>query len=148
MYSGGEGPGESYVPGDEITLGVAFTSDSKITSVEVVYAHPIHRWITLTLEGSAELMEGSPISGKDKRIRATVSGVVEEHHTPGIYTIARVVFYTSTGRSFPYDREKVRTGLGRLDEDLVIPGRWPDLSISREFGEIEDVAVELEPKDG
>ena len=40
MYSGGEGPGESYVPGDEITLGVAFTSDSKITSVEVVYAHP------------------------------------------------------------------------------------------------------------
>jgi hypothetical protein len=145
VYSGDEGPGESYAPGDEITLGVAFNSDSKITSVEVVYAHPIHRWITLTVKGSAELMEGSPTFGGDKRSRATVSGVVEEHHTPGIYTLARVGFYTFTGRSFPYDREKTRTGLG--NEGRLLPGRRPDLSIVLEHGEVSDLIAELEPKD-
>ena len=79
-------PAGNYYPGDEISLGVAFSSDAKITSVEVVYTHPLHRWIMLALEGSAEPMGGGPISAPEKRHVVAVSGVVEEHHAPGIHS--------------------------------------------------------------
>jgi hypothetical protein len=145
VSGGGEGPAAEYYPGDEINLRVAFSTDSKITAIEVVYAHPSYRWITLTLEGGAEPQE---VGGKggDKRYEATVSGVVEEHHAPGIYSVAGVVFYTFTGRSFAYDRENPRLREDLIEEGVTLPGRWPELGIGRVHREVFDVSVELEPE--
>ena len=56
--------------------------------------------------------------------------------------MTRVVFYTFTGRSIAYDHE--RTGL--RGEGQTLPGRWPELAINRDHGDVFDVIVELEPE--
>jgi hypothetical protein len=138
VSGGGEAPAAGYCPGDEVRLRVTFSTDSNITAVEVVYAHPIYEWITLPLEGTPELVEGT--TGRAKRYEVTVSGVVEEHHAPAIYGAARVVLYTFTGRAAAYDRRE--TGL--RGEGYTLPGRWPELSINPDYQEMFDVRVEID----
>jgi hypothetical protein len=92
-----------YVSGDEVKIRLAITSASHIHSIEVIYSHPDYPWITLILEGTAELEEGSRTSGPRKRFVATVSGVMESHHALGVYEVARVLFYTFDG-TIIYDR--------------------------------------------
>jgi hypothetical protein len=160
MGGASEAPAGTYYPGDEISLRVAFTSALKITAVEVVYAHPIRHWMAVGAMGGtsakkfaspaqmvgseAELEGAGPASGPNKRFVAIVSGVVEDHHLEGNYVVARVLLYTFSGRTIAYNR---RGATPRGNDDILIPGRWPELSINQEYDpEVLDVSVDLEPE--
>jgi hypothetical protein len=147
-------PPVEYFPGDEIRIRVAITSSSNIHAVEVIYAHPEYPWITLTLEGTAELEENSHTYGSRKRFVAVVSGVPEWHHIGAVYDVARVVFYTFNGFPITYDREE--EGIhdvelrGQDEEDDQgtpeyegIPGSWPTLAINSEPLIVLDVDTEI-----
>lgn len=146
-------PPTEYFPGDEIRIRVAITSSTNIHAVEIIYAHPGYPWITLTLEGSADLEETSHTYGSRKRFVAVVSGVPEDHHEPGVYEVVRIMFYTFTGVAVVYDREgRVSPGSGIEGEEGttaygLTPERWPMLAINPDPFKVLDVTAEIAEDD-
>jgi hypothetical protein len=126
-----------YYPGDEIRMRLALAHDPTITAVDVVYVNVSTRnpTYTLTLSGYPEPQEDSPPAGEDKRSIVEVSAVVDVAHLPGHYGVARVMFYSFSGRA--YKRDADETGVDG----------WPILEIRDEPDSVKVIHVELEPSD-
>jgi len=137
--------GTPFTPGDEIKITMSFTHSGNPTAVEVVYVNADDESRTITLSGNPDPAEDSPSTGMDKHSVVVVSAVVDEAHIPGVYRVARTIFYGFSGRAveIPAEGRLSRPILEGSQHGMMLGEDWPTIQIVPEMpaGKITDVRL-------